>query len=74
MLLAQHVFDHLSVDRVQAAKRLVDDQNLRLVHQRGNDLRFLLHALAQLFYLLAPVRRQVKAFQVIIHAQACFGR
>lgn len=62
--LAEQVFDHPGVDRVQAGERLVDDHQVGLVQQGGDGLGFLLHALAQLFDLFLPVLRQVKALQV----------
>ena len=61
---AHQILDQLGVDRVEGGKGLVDDDQFRLVQDGVDDLRLLLHALAQLFDLFALVRRQVKALQV----------
>jgi hypothetical protein len=54
----------LRVQWVQAGERLVDDDQLRVVKQGGDDLGFLLHPLAQLFDLFRTVFGQVEAFHV----------
>ena len=51
----QEVLHEDDVDRVEARKRLVQDQDLRVVHDRAEELHLLLHALAQLLgFLLEP--------------------
>jgi hypothetical protein len=50
--LDDHVFHYLTVDRIQSAERLVEDDELRLVQQGPDELDFLLHAFGQVLYLL----------------------
>ena len=48
----QEVLHEDDVDRVEAAERLVEDEDLRVVDDRPEELDLLLHALAQLLGLL----------------------
>jgi len=59
----EHILERLGVDRVQAAERLIDDDHLRPVQDRGDELRLLLHTLAQFADLLVAVVAQVQPFQ-----------
>jgi len=70
---AQQVFDHLGIHGVQRAEGFINNHELRLMHQRGNELRLLLHAFAQLFDLLFAVLCQVKALQPGADALLRFG-
>src|ERR1019366_7948621 len=57
--LRQEVLDEDDVDRVKAGERLVEDEHLRIVHDRAEELHLLLHALAQLLGLLLEPRTKV---------------
>src|SRR5687768_5602670 len=47
---------HLGVDRVEPLERLVQDHQVRVVDQAGDELHLLLHAARQLVHLaLAPI-------------------
>ena len=50
--LLEDVLEQLDVDRIEAAERLVEDQQPRLADQRGAELDLLLHALGQRLHLL----------------------
>ena len=39
--LADHAFENIGVDRVKAAERLIEEDQLRVVDQGGNQLDFL---------------------------------
>ncbi len=62
-LFLQDLLDQAGADRVQAGERLVDDDQIRLVQEGGDDLRLLLHALAQLLNLLVAMLGQLEPFQ-----------
>ncbi len=65
-LLAQfphQILDQLGVDGVEGGEGLVNDDQLWAMDDGVDDLRLLLHALAELFDLLAFVGGQVEAFQ-----------
>jgi len=64
----EQVFHHLRVHRVERAEGFIDDHYFRFVHQRGDQLGFLLHTLAELFNLLLPRISQVELFQIVIDA------
>jgi hypothetical protein len=55
LLLADDVFHQPRVDRIEAGERLVDDDQVGIVQQRGDELRLLLHALAEFLYFLVAV-------------------
>ena len=46
-------FDNLDVYRIQTLERLIQNQQIRVVDETGNELHFLLHASAQLLDALA---------------------
>ena len=50
-LAAQHVRERLHCDRVESGEGLVEDEQLRLVHQRRRELRPLLVAVRELLHL-----------------------
>jgi len=45
------VLERLGIDRVETAERLVENDQLRIVKQRGDELDLLLHAARQLVHL-----------------------
>src|SRR3712207_6951647 len=47
-------FERLRVDRIEAAERLVEDHEVRVVEERGDELHLLLHAARQLVDLREP--------------------
>ena len=54
--LEHRVLERLRVDRIEAAERLVEDDEIGIVQQRGDELHLLLHAARQLVDLgVAPV-------------------
>src|SRR5204862_227351 len=54
--LEHGVLERLRVDRIEAAERLVEDHQLGIVQQRGDELHLLLHPPRQLVDLrLAPI-------------------
>ena len=63
-LFAQQVLDHLCVDGVEAAERLIHDQQFGMMKQGGDDLGLLLHALAQLLDLLVFMSFQIESLEV----------
>ena len=53
---ADKALESLGVDRVEALEWLVQEEHLRVVHQAGDELKPLLHTLAQIAHLaLGPV-------------------
>ncbi len=62
-LLLDDLLDQPGVDGVESREGLVDDYEVGLVQQSGDDLGLLLHALAELLHLLAPVLIEVHAFE-----------
>ncbi len=57
------LFDQAGVDRVEPCEGLVHDDKVGFVQQRGDELGLLLHPLAQLLHLLAPVLVEVHALE-----------
>ena len=53
----------LTAHRVEAGERLVEDQHLGVVEDGGDELRLLLHALAELVELAVAPRREAHALQ-----------
>ncbi len=54
--LDQHILQHDGVGGIEPGERLVHDDQIGIVQQRGDELNLLLHALGQLFhFLLRPV-------------------
>ena len=53
------------VDRVEVGERLVDHDQVGLVHQRGDELRLLLHAAAEVLDLLLPVLVQIEPLEPV---------
>ena len=81
-LVAEHLRERAHRDRVEAGERLVEDEQLRLVHQRRRELRPLLVAVRELLDLrvgavgeteplqpVAPPRRAPRASQSVQAAE-----
>ena len=62
-LLGEHLDGHAGVDRVQVGERLVDHDQVGLVHEGGDQLRLLLHAAAQVLDLLLAVAPEVQPLE-----------
>ncbi len=73
LLFADDVFDQPRVDRIEPGERFVDHDQIRLVQQRGDDLRFLLHALAEFLNLLVAVIVQIEPLQPVGQAALRLG-
>ncbi len=71
---SNYILDQPCVNRVQSSEGLVNDHQLGLVQDGKDDLCLLLHAFAELAYLLLRVVSQIEAFQVGVQPLTCFGR
>jgi hypothetical protein len=58
-----HLFEQLGVERVEALKWFVEDEQLWIVHEGGDELRLLLHAPAHRLHLLVRRIGQIHPFQ-----------
>ncbi len=67
-LFDQQIFDQLGVDGIKRGKRLINDDNLRVMDQGGDELTFLLHPLAELFGFLLAWICKIKLSQVFWQA------
>ena len=72
VLFDDHVFKALLVHRIQPGKRLIQDQEVGLVGQRGQDLDFLRHAFRQFRNPHAGKLGQTHPLQKLIGALAAF--
>ena len=63
----QHVLDHFGVNRVQGGEGFVNNHQIGIMHQRGNQLGFLLHPLAEFLDLLHACIIEIEVFQVIFN-------
>ncbi len=72
--IADHGFQPLLVHGVQARERLVQDDELRLVHDRGDQLHLLRHPLGQFLHLLFLRGAQPLLLQHGLGATATFRR
>ena len=67
-ILKQH-----GVDGIKAGKGFIQDDKIRVGDQRGNELDFLLVALAQRIQLFVFIRAHLQALQPVVHGgQRCF--
>ena len=57
---------HLGIDRVEAAERLVEQHQLRPGDDGGDELHLLRHALGQRLDLLVGPRGQAHAFEPVV--------
>jgi len=64
-LLLDDVLDQARVDRVEPGEGLVHDDEVGLVHESRDNLRLLLHALAEVLHLLVAVVVQVEPLQPV---------
>ena len=62
--------DHIGVDRIQAGEGFVQDDEFRVMHDRGDKLDLLLHPFGEFFHLLVP---PVQGFEPIEHDLAFPG-
>ena len=66
-ILKQH-----GVDGIKAGKGFIQDDKIRVGDQRGNELDFLLVALAQRIQLFVFIRAHLQALQPVVHGgQRC---
>ena len=65
-------FEQIGIHRVEAAERFVEDEQLRVVHHRGDKLYLLLHTLGELFDFLLFPTFDIEFGQPVVHA--LFGR
>ena len=61
----------VSVHWVESAERFVQDEQLRFMDNRDDELHLLLHSLRQLFQLLVPPRHDVELLEPIGEPCAC---
>ena len=60
-VFGQHAAEHVDADRVEAGERLVEHEQLRLVHQRGGELDALLVAERELLDAVLGALGQAEA-------------
>ena len=65
--LVHHILQNLGVHRVQAAEGLIQDHDLRIAHQGGGKLHFLLVALGQSIQPFVAVLRHAQTLQPVIY-------
>ncbi len=68
--LDQRVLQQRRVHRIESRERLVHNDQLRLMQQRGNELDLLLHALRQLFGLLLRRVQNLQPLAPVVRALA----
>ena len=73
LLLEDDLLQHVLVDRVEAAEGFVQDQQLRIVEHRGDELHFLLHPLRQRLHLLGRPFAEAEPLQPFLGAGAGQG-
>ncbi len=72
--LAQHVLDLARGAGVEAGQRLVEDDELGVVHQRAGERHLLPHALGEAFAALVRVRAQGRASRSVRRARCSAAR
>ena len=73
-LAAEYVRERLHCDRVEPCERLVEDEQLRLVHQRRRELRPLLVAVRELLDLRVRPLAESKTLEPARRGRACCTR
>ena len=68
-VVEQHAAQHVDADRVQAGERLVEDEQLGLVHQRGGELHALLVAERELLDAVAGALGQAEALDPAVRGR-----
>ena len=70
--LAQHAREQIGDDRVEPGEGLVEDQQIRAVHERGGELHTLLIALRELLDLgVRPIAQTSRPNQAFAALRAC---
>ena len=68
-----HIFQDVCIHRIKAGEWFIQNNDLRIVQDGGNELQFLPHSLAEGFHLLLPVPLQVKPLQPVINLSSQIG-
>lgn len=63
--LANFMFKQILVDRIQAGERLVQHDEIRVVHDRGDELNFLRHSFGKFIHFGVGILSELKVAQPI---------
>ncbi len=69
--LQHDILQEFGVHRIQTAERLIQDDQLRLMDDRHDELQLLLHSSGKLLDLFGLPLRQVELFQPVINFPPC---